>query len=285
MPGRSTGGNQIFAMDAKTDITRRPSNRLMTGKPERASDHSDIQAPGRPTARMSRSAVSVASTPVAPRRNKLAAGEFGPFDMTEIFKKTPYIADLKPEGPYIAKDQFQAGDIPLLMKTLLDHGYSHGGCLTVTGRTIAEPLKGAKLNPHQGVMRPADRSITATGGVVGLEGSFAPKGAVVKVTGMSNLKLAGSARRFDRAESACEAIPERIDSVRVQGGESDQVPGRHNAKLSDVGLANRKTGGMRPATYQTSGALQKYARQVGTALAAAASHSGGARETYCYADI
>ena len=60
--------------------------------------------------------------------------------MAEIFKRTPYIADLKPGGRYVAKDMFEAGGIPLLMKTLLDHGYLHGDCMTVTGRTIAENL-------------------------------------------------------------------------------------------------------------------------------------------------
>ncbi|MDU6747421.1 MAG: dihydroxy-acid dehydratase, partial [Bradyrhizobium sp.] len=107
--------------------------------------------------------------------------KFDLFDVAEIFKKTPYIADLKPGGRYVAKDMFEAGGIPLLMKTLLDHGYLNGDCLTVTGRTIAENLKGVKWNPHQDVVRPADQPITATGGVVGLKGNLAPEGAIVKV--------------------------------------------------------------------------------------------------------
>ena len=61
--------------------------------------------------------------------------EFDLFDVAEVFKRTPYIADLKPGGRYVAKDMFEAGGIPLLMKTLLDHGYLHGDCMTVTGRT------------------------------------------------------------------------------------------------------------------------------------------------------
>ena len=71
--------------------------------------------------------------------------------------KTPYIADLKPSGRYVAKDMYEAGGVPLLMKTLLDNGYLHGDCLTVTGRTIAENLKSVKWNPDQDVVRPADK--------------------------------------------------------------------------------------------------------------------------------
>ena len=110
--------------------------------------------------------------------------EFDLFDVAEIFKKTPYIADLKPGGRYVAKDMFEAGGVPLLMKTLLDHGYLHGDCLTVTGRTIAENLKSVKWNPDQDVVRPADKPLLATGGVVGLKGNLAPEGAIVKVAGM-----------------------------------------------------------------------------------------------------
>src|SRR6476659_9422474 len=104
--------------------------------------------------------------------------KFDLFDVAEIFKKTPYVADLKPGGRYVAKDMFESGGIPLLMKTLLDHGYLHGDCLTVTGRTIAENLKKVKWNAHQDVVWPADKPITATGGVVGLKGNLAPEGAI-----------------------------------------------------------------------------------------------------------
>jgi len=93
----------------------------------------------------------------------------------EVFKKTPYIAGLKPGGRYVAKDMFEVGGIPLLMKTLLDHGFLHGDCITVTGRTIAENLKSVKWNPNQDVVRPANDPITVTGGVVGLKGNPAPE--------------------------------------------------------------------------------------------------------------
>ena len=76
--------------------------------------------------------------------------KFDLFDVAEIFEKTPYIADLKPGGKYVAKDMFEAGGIPLLMKTLLDHGYLHGDCLTVTGRTLAENMEHVAWNDAAG---------------------------------------------------------------------------------------------------------------------------------------
>src|SRR5436189_6228865 len=105
---------------------------------------------------------------------------------------------------------FEAGGIPLLMKTLLDNGHLHGDCLTVTGRTIAENLKSVKWNPHQDVVRPADKPITVTGGVVGLKDNLAPEGAVVKVAGMSKLKFTGPARCFDGEEDAFEPVQKKI---------------------------------------------------------------------------
>jgi dihydroxy-acid dehydratase len=135
--------------------------------------------------------------------------EFSLFDVAEIFKKTPYVADLKPGGRYVAKDMFEAGGVPLLMKTLLDHGFLHGDCMTVTGRTIAENLKSVKWNPDQDVIRPADKPITVTGGVVGLKGNLAPDGAIVKVAGMKNLKFTGPARCFDGEEACFKAVKEK----------------------------------------------------------------------------
>src|SRR5438552_13558807 len=100
--------------------------------------------------------------------------KFDLFDVAEVFKKTPYIADLKPGGRYVAKDMFEAGGVPLLMKTLLDNGFLHGDCITVTGRTIADNLKGVRWNPDQDVIREASKPISVTGGVVGLKGNLAP---------------------------------------------------------------------------------------------------------------
>ncbi|MBZ9668717.1 dihydroxy-acid dehydratase [Mesorhizobium sp. ES1-3] len=135
--------------------------------------------------------------------------KFDLFDVAKIFEKTPYIADLKPGGKYVAKDMFEAGGIPLLMKTLLDHGYLHGDCLTVTGRTLAENMEHVAWNEHQDVVRPANRPITQTGGVVGLRGNLAPEGAIVKVAGMAELKFSGPARCFDSEEECFEAVTNR----------------------------------------------------------------------------
>ncbi|HEY5378540.1 MAG TPA: dihydroxy-acid dehydratase [Pseudolabrys sp.] len=132
--------------------------------------------------------------------------EFDLFDVAEIFKKTPYIADLKPGGRYVAKDMFEVGGIPLLMKTLLDHGYMHGDCMTVTGRTIAENMKSVKWNPNQDVVLPANKPLLATGGVVGLKGNLAPEGAIVKVAGMKKLQFTGPAVCFDGEEACFEAV-------------------------------------------------------------------------------
>src|SRR5262252_2883907 len=281
--------------------------------------------------------------------------KFDLFDVAEILKKTPYIADLKPGGRYVAKDMFEAGGVPLLMKTLLDHGFLHGHCMTVTGRTIADNLKSVKWNPHQEVVRPADKPITATGGVVGLKGNLAPEGAIVKVAGMSNLRFTGPARCFDCEEDAFEAVQKKtykegeVIVIRYEGPrggpgmremlqttaaltgqgmggkialitdgrfsgatrgfcighvgpeaaiggpigllrdgdiiEIDAVAGTLDVKLSEKELAERKTRWAPRATNHTSGALWKYAQQVGPAVAGAVTHPGGAHEKQCYADI
>jgi dihydroxy-acid dehydratase len=281
--------------------------------------------------------------------------KFDLFDVAEIFKKTPYVADLKPGGRYVAKDMFEAGGIPLLMKTLLDHGYLHGDCLTVTGRTIAENLKKVKWNAHQDVVWPADKPITATGGVVGLKGNLAPEGAIVKVAGMSNLRFTGPARCFDREEDAFDAVHKRsykegdVIVIRYEGPrggpgmremlsttaalagqgmggkvalitdgrfsgatrgfcighvgpeaavggpiallrdgdiiEIDAVAGSINVKLTDAELAERKTKWSPRETNHSSGALWKYAQQVGPAVSGALTRPGGAHEKQCYADI
>ena len=135
--------------------------------------------------------------------------EFDLFDVAKIFERTPYIADLKPGGRYVAKDLFEAGGVPLLMKTLLENGHLEGDCLTVTGRTIAENLKSVEWNGEQDVVRPASDPITPTGGVVGLKGSLAPDGAITKVAGMTSLTFRGPARCFECEEDAFEAVSKR----------------------------------------------------------------------------
>ncbi len=132
--------------------------------------------------------------------------KFDLFDVAEIFRRTPYIADLKPGGKYVAKDMFEVGGIPLLMKTLLDNGFLHGDCMTVSGRTIGENMDYVEWNDDQDVVYPASSPITPTGGVVGLKGNLAPEGAIVKVAGMNNQKFRGPARCFDSEELAFDAV-------------------------------------------------------------------------------
>jgi len=127
-------------------------------------------------------------------------------DVCEIFKSTPYIADLKPGGKYVAKDMFEVGGVPVLMKALLDSGHLHGDCLTVTGKTIAENLADVEVSADQDVIRPVSNPITPTGGVVGLRGSLAPEGAIVKVAGLENQTFRGPARVFEREEDAYAAV-------------------------------------------------------------------------------
>ena len=132
--------------------------------------------------------------------------DFDLFDVADIFKSTPYIADLKPGGNYVAKDMHEAGGVPMLLRTLLDEGFINGDCLTVTGKSIAENISEVTFDGTQKVIYPANKPITKTGGVVGLKGNFAPDGAIVKVAGMDNLKFTGPARCFDCEEDAFTAV-------------------------------------------------------------------------------
>ena len=172
---------------------------------------------------------------------------FDLFDVAEVFKRTPYVADLKPGGRYVAKDMFEAGGVPLLMKTLLDHGYLHGDCLTVTGRTIAENLKSVKWNADQDVVRPADNPILATGGVVGLKGNLAPEGAIVKVAGMEGLQFSGPARCFDGEEACFEAVKNKtyregdVLVIRYEGPKGG--PGMREMLATTAALYGQGMGG------------------------------------------
>ena len=144
-----------------------------------------------------------------------AGSDFDLADVCEIFRRTPYIADLKPAGRYVAKDMFEAGGMPVLLKALFDGGYLHGDCLTVTGRTMAENLEGVVFPTGQDVIRPTSAPLSPVGGVVGLAGSLAPQGAIVKVAGLHALQFRGPARCFD-SEEQCFAAVERRD---YRGGE------------------------------------------------------------------
>lgn len=135
--------------------------------------------------------------------------KFDLHDVCEIFRKTPYIADLKPGGRYVAKDLYEIGGVPVLMKALLDGGFLHGDCITVTGKTIAENLKNVVLPKDQDVVRTTAKPISPTGGVVGLKGNLAPQGAIVKVAGMKSLAFSGPARVFNSEKEAYQAVADK----------------------------------------------------------------------------
>src|SRR5512132_4021344 len=162
----------------------------------------------RPRDIVTRAALENAATIVAASGGSTNAGLHLPaiaheagidFDLDEvcaIFRRTPYIADLKPAGRYVAKDMYEAGGVPALLKALYDGGFIHGTCLTVTGLTVAENLENVVVAEGQDVIRPTSDPLSATGGVVGLKGSLAPQGAIVKIAGMTDLKFRGPARCF-----------------------------------------------------------------------------------------
>jgi dihydroxy-acid dehydratase len=131
------------------------------------------------------------------------------FDVAEIFKSTPYIADLKPGGKFVAKDMHDAGGVYMAMKTLLDGGFIDPEPLTVTGKTLGDNIEAIVWNPDQKVIYSFDQPLSPTGGVVGLRGSLAPDGAIVKVAGMHRLQFTGPARVFDCEEDAFAAVEAR----------------------------------------------------------------------------
>ncbi len=135
--------------------------------------------------------------------------DYNLFDVAETFKSTPYIADLKPGGKYVAKDMHEAGGVYMLMKTMLDGGYLHGNCRTVSGKTLGENIDEITWNPDQKVIYDVKTPITETGGVVGLRGTLAPEGAIVKVAGMERLSFTGTARVFECEEDAFAAVERR----------------------------------------------------------------------------
>lgn len=281
--------------------------------------------------------------------------DFDLFDVAEIFKRTPYIADLKPGGNYVAKDVYDIGGVPQILKALLDGGLLHGDCLTVSGKTMAENLADVKFNTNQKVVYPVSNPITPTGGVVGLRGTLAPDGAIVKVAGMKKLQFRGPARVFDCEEDAFQAVENRqynegeVFIIRYEGpkggpgmremlsttaalygqGVGDKVAlitdGRFSGatrgfcighvgpeaavggpiglvrngdmisidaekgildlEVSEEELASRRAQWKLPSNAYQSGALRKYADQVGPARNGAVTHPGGKAEVHCYADI
>jgi dihydroxy-acid dehydratase len=281
--------------------------------------------------------------------------DFDLFDVAEIFKTTPYIADLKPGGKYVAKDMYEAGGVYMLMKTLMGAGFLHGDCLTVTGKTLAENIDEITWNPDQKVIFPVSNPLSPTGGVVGLKGSLAPDGAIVKVAGMARLQFSGPAQVFDCEEDCFAAVEARaihkgsVVVIRYEGPKGGpgmremlsttaalygQGLGEHVALITDgrfsgatrgfcighvgpeaaeggpialvedgdiisidaaagtidldvaadVLAARRAVWQPRAHDYQ-SGAIWRFAQNVGPARTGAVTHPGARAETHCFADI
>ena len=280
---------------------------------------------------------------------------FDLFDVAEAFKTTPYMADLQPGGQFVARDMYDAGGVYMLMKSLLGEGLLFGDCMTVTGKTLGENIEEITWNPDQKVIYPATGPITPTGGVVGLRGTLAPEGAIVKVAGMDRLTFTGPAQVFDCEEDCFAAVEARqiregsVIVIRYEGprggpgmremlsttaalygqgmGEKvalitdgrfsgatrgfcighvgpeaalggpialiedgdeimiDAETGVINLNIDSEILENRRRSWKPRETDYQSGAIWRYAQNVGPAYKGAVTHPGGAAETHVYADI
>jgi dihydroxy-acid dehydratase len=280
---------------------------------------------------------------------------FDLFDVAEAFKTTPYMADLQPGGQFVARDMHDAGGVYMLMKSLLAEGLLYGDCMTVTGKTLGENIEEITWNPNQKVIYPATAPITPTGGVVGLRGTLAPDGAIVKVAGMDRLTFTGPAQVFDCEEDCFAAVEAReiregsVIVIRYEGPKGGpgmremlsttaalygQGMGEKVALITDgrfsgatrgfcighVGpeaaecgpialiedgdeimidaetgvidlnvptevLEERRKHWAPRATDYGSGAIWRYAQNVGPAYKGAVTHPGGSAETHVFADI
>jgi dihydroxy-acid dehydratase len=283
--------------------------------------------------------------------------DFDIFAVGEIFKKTPYIADMKPGGKYVAKDLYEAGGVQMILKILLDAGFIYGDCLTVTGKTMAENLKDIKFNEDQDVVYLPSKPLSTTGGVVVLKGNLAEDGAIVKVAGMKQeqLKFIGTALVFDNEEDCFRAVETKqyregdvlviryegprggpgmremlsttaaiygqgmgdkvalITDGRFSGGTRgfcvghispeasvggaiallkngdkiilDAINGTIDVDLSKEELELRHQKWQKRTNGYASGALWRYAQNVGSARFGAITHPGAKAEKQCYADI
>jgi dihydroxy-acid dehydratase len=136
-------------------------------------------------------------------------------DFTRIGARVPVLADLRPSGQHSMSDLIHIGGIQPLMKTLLDAGLLHGGCLTVSGRTLAANLRRVRPYPQgQRIVRPLSDPIKSDSHLVVMYGNLAPEGAVAKITGKEGLRFSGRARVFDGEEATLQAI---LDGVVTAG--------------------------------------------------------------------
>jgi len=279
-------------------------------------------------------------------------------DVCDIFRDTPYFVDLKPGGQYVAKDLFEAGGIPIVMRELGRAGLLHEECMTVSGRSIGVEVDRVAGEADGKVIYPVETPISKTGGVVGLKGNLAPDGAIVKIAGMTEEEtvFTGPAHVFECEEDAFEAVQRRtykegevlvirnegpsggpgmremlattaalsgqgmgkkvalITDGRFSGATRgfcvghvgpeaahcgpialvkdgdmitlDAYKGEISIDVSDEEMAKRKTEWKGPRdTIYASGALWKYAQQVGPSNKGAVTHPGAKMEKHIYADL
>lgn len=137
--------------------------------------------------------------------------DFDLFDVCEIFKSTPYFVDMKPGGKYVAKDLYEAGGVPVVMKELRKIGLVHEDCIVASGKTVGEELDLVEREADGRVIYPVATPLSETGGVVGLSGNLAPDGAIVKIAGMekNQIVFSGPANVFECEEDAFEAVKQR----------------------------------------------------------------------------
>jgi dihydroxy-acid dehydratase len=172
---------------------------------------------------------------------------FDLMDVCEIFRSTPYFVDLKPGGKYVAKDLYEAGGVPVVMKELMRAGLLHGDCMTVTGKTVAENLAGVEGGADGRVIHPIEKPLSTWGGVVGLKGNLAPEGAIVKVAGMKTLRFEGPARVFECEEDAFAAVQRRdykageVIVIRNEGPKGG--PGMREMLATTAAISGQGMGG------------------------------------------
>lgn len=144
-------------------------------------------------------------------------------DFDRISRRTPHIADMRPGGRYVMADLDRVGGVGVVLRELLDGGHLHGGALTVTGKTLADNLRGVRRPEDQDVVRSASRPIAPSGTLAVLSGTLAPEGAVIKTAGVARQTFRGRARVFDREEDAFEAVvhkrlsPGDVVVIRYEG--------------------------------------------------------------------
>ena len=131
-------------------------------------------------------------------------------DFQRVSDRVPFLADLKPSGKFVQEDLHRVGGTPAVIKLLLEHGLMDGGCLTVTGKTLAENVADLPgLAEGQEVVRPLDNPIKATGHIQILRGNLAPDGAVAKITGKEGLVFSGPAKVYDSEEEMLAALEQK----------------------------------------------------------------------------